>query len=59
MIWIESQAMLFFIIILGLLLLWFLKEAYNIWALEQCEKLVKEAMASLFSLDDNLENKAL
>jgi len=59
MIWIESQAALFFIIILGLILLWFLKEAYEVWALERSEKLVKEAMISLFSLDDNLENKAL
>lgn len=59
MIWIESQAALFLIIILGLILLWFLREAYDIWALERGEKLVKEAMVSLFSLDDDLKNEAL
>lgn len=57
MVWIESQAALFFIIILGLILSWFLKEAYIIWALERGEKLVREAMISLFSLDDDARTK--
>lgn len=55
MVWIESQAMLFLIIVSSLLILWVFKEFLRIRALRLDEERVREGMTSLFSPINNRE----